>query len=165
MPTSETESLLVENASEGPIEGVDNPDEMKDDLDTPESEEKPEKSESAPKEEVEEEPVKEGDKTGEKAVKDMVKKTKSEKAVYTQEELEELLKSDADTVDTGRLTPEGKLLMKSFQRGFDQKFKGLSEQQKKLEQDKEAQASPKVQLFKRYLSDSLGVTKEINAEI
>lgn len=87
-----------------------------------------------------------------------------DKAKYTPDELENLLKTDAE-VDTSRLSPEGILLMKSFQRGYDQKFKRLADEKKTVEEKKAEVKSPKVQLFERYTTDPAGVTREINTEI
>jgi hypothetical protein len=86
------------------------------------------------------------------------------KPTYTAEELNALLESGG-TVDSDRLSPEGKLLMKSFQRGYDEKFKALAEERKRLAEKHEAELSPKEKLFRRYLSDPTQVVNEINAEI
>jgi len=85
------------------------------------------------------------------------------KVVYTPEELESLLQGGAE-VDTSRLSVEGKVLMKSFQRGLDKKFQQVAEMRKSIE----AQSKPKdarEQLFDRYVQDPGGVTGEINTEV
>ena len=93
-----------------------------------------------------------------------VKATAEEKPTYTPEEIEELLRNDSK-IDTGRLSPEGKLLMKSFQRGHDSKFQALAAEKKKLEAEREAELSPKAKLFKRYVENPMRVMGEINDEI
>ena len=91
-----------------------------------------------------------------------------EKQVYSSEELETLLKSDAE-IDTARLSPEGRLLMKSFQRGYDHKFKELSDQRVELakarEAEREKMMSPKDKLFRDYLRDPIRISADINKEI
>lgn len=161
------EEIIKDDLSEEPApEGIDNPDENLTDLDAPVPKEKAvSKKDAEPekKDEKSEKPAKEGEKAGEK--KPVVPKEDKDKQVYTQEELELLLKADATTIDTSRLTNEGKLLMKSFQRGLDGKFKEAAEEKKRVQAEAEAQQSPKLKLFKRYLADTIGVTKEINEEI
>jgi hypothetical protein len=85
------------------------------------------------------------------------------KTVYTPEEVAELLKTGSN-VDTSRLSVEGQLLMKSFQRGYDDKFKALAEEKKKFEPTPQSEA-PRAKLFRRYTENPMGVTAEINAEI
>jgi len=87
-----------------------------------------------------------------------------EKTVYTPEELEGLLQTGAD-VDTSRLSPEGRLLMKSFQRGYDGKFKELSDLRKKLESAEQQNQDPRERLFRRYIQSPAQVISEINAEV
>jgi len=84
------------------------------------------------------------------------------KVVYTPEELETILQSGGD-VDTSRLSSEGKVLMKSFQRGFDKKFQQVADMRKAAEAQKPQ--SPRDVLFDRYVHDPAGVVAEINAEI
>jgi len=84
------------------------------------------------------------------------------KAVYTPEELEALLQSEGD-VDTSRLSPEGKALMKSFQRGLDRKFQQVAEMKKSIAA--QGPKTPREELFDRYVKDPGGVVGEINAEI
>lgn len=85
------------------------------------------------------------------------------KAVYTPEEVAELLKTGSN-VDTSRLSVEGQLLMKSFQRGYDDKFKALAEEKKRFEPAPQSE-TPRTKLFRRYTENPMGVTAEINAEI
>jgi len=86
------------------------------------------------------------------------------KTVYTTQEIEEVLKSGGE-IDTSRLSPEGKLLMKSFQRGLEPKFQQLAELRKKLESGLEQSQDPKEKLFRRYVQAPAQVVSEINAEI
>lgn len=58
----------------------------------------------------------------------------SGKQFYTPEEVERILMSDG-VLDSNRLSPEGKILQKSFQRGFGPKF----EQAKRMREDAERQ--------------------------
>jgi Txe/YoeB family toxin of Txe-Axe toxin-antitoxin module len=51
---------------------------------------------------------------------------------YKPEEIEQLLSADQE-VDTARLSPEGRLLMKSFQKGFTPKLQERSELKRELE--------------------------------
>lgn len=51
---------------------------------------------------------------------------------YSPDELEDLISRDED-VDTTRLSPEGRLLMKSFQKGFTPKLQERSELKRELE--------------------------------
>ena len=94
-----------------------------------------------------------------------------EKKPYTPEELETLLKEDKD-VDTSRLSAEGKVLMKSFQRGTEKKYQTLAEQRKEIEQqkkefeDQKKQSNdPRVILFQEYLKDPITTFNNINTEI
>jgi len=84
---------------------------------TAESEQKP-IPEATPN--VEQTPAQDADQTG--------------KQFYTPEEVERLLMSDGN-LDSNRLSPEGKILQKSFQRGFGPKF----EQAKRMREDAERQ--------------------------
>jgi len=84
------------------------------------------------------------------------------KVIYTPTELEEMLQSGGD-VDTSRLSNEGKLLMKSFQRGMDKKFQQVAEMRKAVEAQQPR--DPREALFNRYIHDPAGVVVEINAEI
>jgi hypothetical protein len=89
------------------------------------------------------------------------KRVDLEKEVYTPEELDDLLKTDGE-IDTSRLSPEGKLLMKSFQRGYDSKFKALAEERRVAQ---EKTLTPKEKLFREYLQDPGKVMADINKEI
>lgn len=86
------------------------------------------------------------------------------KTIYTPEEVADLLKSGSE-VDTSRLSHEGQLLMKSFQRGYDEKFKKLAEERKSTESQRVPEETPRAKLFRRYVNDAVAVTGEINAEI
>ena len=104
------------------------------------------------------------------------------KVPYTPEELSELLKTEG-TIDTDRLSNEGKLLMKSFQKGLDHKFKGVAEKEKQIERDRLEQSridgqrradeqrqrelanNPKEQYFDKYMRNPPVIINEINAEI
>ncbi len=87
------------------------------------------------------------------------------KTLYAPEEVAELLKTGSN-VDTSRLSVEGQLLMKSFQRGYDEKFKALADERKQFTEAQTTKTeTPRAKLFKRYTQDASGVTAEINAEI
>jgi flagellar biosynthesis GTPase FlhF len=62
-----------------------------------------------------------------------------DKALYTPEEIEEILKSDG-TLDSSRLDANGKILQKSFQRGTTQKF-----EQAKREREEAAKMKAEVE--------------------
>ena len=116
---------------------------------------------------------------GEKAEDEVVPETKAEeegkeeggegdvveKEPYTAEELEALLEEGSD-IDTSRLSDEGKILNKSFQRGYTKKFEQLAEDKRNLGKGEAqpTQLSQKEQWFQRYMQDPDGVTKEFNAE-
>jgi hypothetical protein len=87
------------------------------------------------------------------------------KVPYTPEELDLLLSGGGEGIDTDRLSPEGKLLMKSFQRGYGSKFEELAAEKRKLAETQTVQADPKRALYQAYRSDPVGVIGEINAEI
>lgn len=86
------------------------------------------------------------------------------KKPYTPEEVTELLNS-GEKLDTDRLTPEGKLLEKSFQRGLTRKFEELAEKTRLLETEKQRVSDPKEQVYQQYIADPMGVTARINTEI
>mgnify|MGYP001561566865 CR=1 FL=1 len=86
------------------------------------------------------------------------------KKPYTTEELEELLTSDED-IDTSRLDPAGKLLAKSFQRGYNDKLLKLKEERREVEAQKPAQPQdPKEQYYQAYLQNPMAIVSAINAE-
>jgi hypothetical protein len=86
------------------------------------------------------------------------------KSLYTPEEVAGLLQTGGN-VDTSRLSVEGQLLMKSFQRGYDEKFKALSEERKRFSEASQKHETPRTKLFNRFVSDPVTVTAEINSEI
>lgn len=94
----------------------------------------------------------------------------AQKQPYTPEELVSLLTSEQD-VDTDRLSPEGKVLMKSFQTGYNKKFEKLSEKQKeldaKLNQQKPQgqETSTREQYYQNFLQNPDKVVHEINQAI
>lgn len=85
------------------------------------------------------------------------------KKPYTPEELEGIVASDGQ-VDSERLTAEGILILKSFQRGYGKKFESLAEERRKLQEPKPA-ANPKDAYFQQYLANPIGTVQEINTEI
>jgi len=87
-----------------------------------------------------------------------------EKEPYTQEELEYVLINDLP-VDSDRLTPEGKVLQKSFQRGYTRKFTELSQLRKEFEAQRDSERSPKDKLYSRYKANPASVVAEINQTI
>jgi hypothetical protein len=108
-----------------------------------------------------------GEKVDEKSTDDKGEssKEKTVKAVYTPDELEALLQSEGE-IDTSRLSPEGKLLMKSFQRGFDQKFQQLAELRKRLEgQVQQRQPNKWEALVNEYMQNPAQVNAEIMSHI
>lgn len=93
-----------------------------------------EEEEVAPvqEEEVEEE-VSEQDTLEEEP--DTTEAVQQEVKVYTPEEIETILQDgDFDKIDTSRLSDEGKLVMKSFQKGLTPKLQERSELKRELEQ-------------------------------
>lgn len=90
------------------------------------------------------------------------------KQPYTNDEIVSLL-SSGNELDTDRLSPEGKLLMRSFQSGFDSKFKKLSEAQReldrKLTQSQEKPLTKREQYYREFTQNPDKVIKEINAAI
>ena len=98
------------------------------------------------------------------------------KPMYTTEEIETLLKQSDDgdaKVDFDRLSPEGKAIWKSVDRGLKPKLQERVELKRRLEaleertlQQKAPESTdPKEQFYRRYRQDPLGFTKEVNAEI
>jgi len=90
---------------------------------------------------------------------------------YTSEEIAELLKSDKE-VDTSRLSDEGKLLMKSFQKGLTSKMQALAEDRKKIEEARQRMETENIQknnprefLYRQFLNNPQGVVRDINSEI
>lgn len=86
------------------------------------------------------------------------------KTPYTPEELEALLQTDEE-IDTSRLSPEGKLLMKSFQRGYEKKFTLLADERKQLEASKEQPPNETEKLFQMYLQNPNGFEDAVDIEI
>jgi hypothetical protein len=89
---------------------------------------------------------------------------------YTSEEIETILSTEGASLDNKRLTPEGRLLMKSFQRSFDGKFKKISELTKELttfkaEKDQQRSAAPPATLEEAYDRDPRGVINYLNSQI
>lgn len=89
---------------------------------------------------------------------------KGGKIAYTPQELEALLQSGTE-VDTDRLSLEGKVLMKSFQRGLEPKFQQLADMRKRMEAESERSQDPREQVFRRYMQNPAQVVAEINTEI
>lgn len=82
---------------------------------------------------------------------------------YTPEEIEDIL-AENGSLDANKLTPEGKLLQKSFDRGFTKKFEEISTLAKTL---KEA-VKPKDAVegwVDRYIDDPKGVTAYVHNQI
>jgi len=86
------------------------------------------------------------------------------KVTYTQEELEQLLETGGK-IDVDRLSPEGKLLQKSFQRGYTRKFEDLAEKSRQLEAEKTKVSDPKEQVYQQFKENPHGVVSRINTEI
>lgn len=86
-----------------------------------------------------------------------------EKKPYTAEELQELLTSDGEIDDT-KLSPEGQLIKKSFQRGFNKKFEQLAAEKKAFKAGTQPE-DPKEAYFRQYLTDTPNTVKEINDAI
>jgi hypothetical protein len=111
---------------------------------------------------------KEAEPQDKEVVKDSVAPVGEGKKTYSPEELEDLLNTDK-TVDTSRLSPEGRLLMKSFQRGYDKKFQTLAEKNKEvssqLEQIRDPQMRAKAELFYEYLQNPRSALGKINQEL
>lgn len=149
-PEIKTEVAVVDNA---PLAGASRSDESV-------TEDVPERSEPEGGE-----PQPEGDGVGDKAepAAGEAGKVVAVKSVYTPEDLEQLLQTDGD-VDTSRLSSEGKLLMKSFQRGTDKKFQDLAAMRKSLDSQRSA-SDPREDLFQEYAHDPAGVVRKINEEI
>lgn len=90
-----------------------------------------------------------------------LKKATSE--FYTPEEIETVL-AEGGTLDANKLSPEGKLLQKSFERGFTKKFEEMGELSRTL---KEA-IKPKDALdgwVENYINDPKGVTAFVHNQI
>lgn len=82
---------------------------------------------------------------------------------YTPEEIEAIL-AENGSLDANKLTPEGKLLQKSFDRGFTKKFEELSTLTKTL---KDAVKPKDVveEWVDRYVDDPKGVTAYVHNQI
>jgi len=151
-PEIKADVTLIDNA---PLAGASRSDESVTE-DVPDFGE-PEGGEPQPEVSTEKEKTKTPAGEGEKVV--------AAKVVYTPEELETLLQSESD-VDTSRLSAEGKVLMKSFQRGNEKKFQELAEMRKAIQaQPKPGSGDPREDLFSEYVHDPAGVVRKINAEI
>lgn len=75
---------------------------------------------------------------------------------YTPEEIESVL-AENGTLDANRLSPEGKLLQKSFERGFTKKFEEVSELSKTLKDTiKPSQKDPLEMGVEFYTNDPVG---------
>ena len=96
-----------------------------------------------------------------------VEEVKSDvKKAYTPQELAELLSSDGD-IDRSRLSLEGQALMKSFSKGFTQKFEKIAELRKQLERELEDKAKPPKQktIEDAFSEDPEGTLKAIDDHI
>lgn len=75
---------------------------------------------------------------------------------YTPEEIEGIL-AENGTLDANKLSPEGKLLQKSFERGFTKKFEEVSELSKTLKETiKPSQKNPLDMGVEFYTNDPVG---------
>lgn len=86
------------------------------------------------------------------------------KVPYTPQELEALLQSDA-TLDTDRLSLEGRALMKSFQRGNEQKLQEIAATKRRLEGEAQRALDPREKVFRDYMQNPAQILTQINAEI
>lgn len=103
---------------------------------------------------------------------------KPEKQIYNNDELVQLLESDG-TVDTERLSEEGKVLMKSFQRGYTKKFENLAEERRKIDEERQRiinenktyqeqqlqKSNPREFLYQQYLRNPNKIVSDIYAQI
>lgn len=71
--------------------------------------------------------------------------TSKDKSIYTTEELDYILASNGE-IDTDRLSPEGKVLLKSFQRDYTKKYESLANEKKELID----QSSPRVKEYAKF---------------
>lgn len=131
-------------------------------------EDNPEVISPAPTEETSAKTKEEGATLKEGEEQEEVEKPPQEKQPYSNEEIAELLTLEQE-VDTDRLTPEGKILMKSFQSGFNKKFEKLAEKQRlldeKLNQPKEQPVNAREKYYQEFLERPEKVMAEINNTI
>lgn len=85
---------------------------------------------------------------------------------YTPSEIEELISRDED-VDTTRLSPEGRLLMKSFQKGFTPKLQERSELKRELDNIRKELGSLKqpATIEEMYDKDPDGTLRYIDSQL
>lgn len=85
---------------------------------------------------------------------------------YTDEEAQAILEADGK-LDSRRLTPAQKLVQKSFERGYTQKFQALAEQQRQLnstmqnfQRMQQVSASPLESAYQEYKRNPMGVVND-----
>lgn len=84
---------------------------------------------------------------------------------YTPEEIEDILASDGE-LDSKRLSPEGRLLQRSFQKGLTPKLQERSELKKRLEElEKRVQPQRPATIDEAYDQDPHGTLSYIDSEI
>lgn len=116
----------------------------------------------------------EGEANGEAEVEE-----KNKESFYSPEEIEDMLRRSEDGEDVkinfDRLTPEGKAIWKSVDRGLKPKLQERAELKRRLEvleanaqkyeQQAKTSADPKEQYYTQYKNDPVGFTDLVNREI